>query len=336
MREIRQLIEQSTLSPRVRAMSLDIFGRIAAVEAKMHHSTPDEVHFHEIGGLDSILDIVGVAWCLEYLGVEQIHFSPLPASSGWVDCAHGRMPVPAPATIELLRGVPLIATEIRGEMVTPTGAGIAVALSHNFGPMPSMTPQIVGCGAGKKEWPDRPNILRVIIGETAAVAPDSAPQSTLETVEAALPGLKWQTLTTIECNIDDMNPEIFGFVMARLFDGGALDVWVQPLQMKKNRPAWLLGTLCESDQAPVLIRTILRETTTLGVRLQAVRRASLPRRQSIVQTRFGAVRVKIAHWDDIQRAIPEWDDIETIAREQGIAAREVYQSALEAAAASLE
>ncbi|MDF2441660.1 MAG: pyridinium-3,5-bisthiocarboxylic acid mononucleotide nickel chelatase [Abditibacteriota bacterium] len=350
MAEIRELIQQSTLSDRVKQMSLDVFWRIAQVEAKMHHTTPEEIHFHEIGGLDSMLDIIGACWCLDYLEVEEIHCSPLPHSTGFVNCAHGRMPVPAPATQELLVGVPMIPTDIRGEMVTPTGAGLVAVLAQKFGPMPAMTPRHSGFGAGTKDWPDRPNMLRVVIGEKAGASltqasSGSAPtaahhdlpvQSTLAAElgqSAQLAGLEWRALAVVECNIDDMNPEFFSLVMERLFESGALDVWVQPLQMKKNRPAWLLSALADKSALDGVIATILRETSTLGVRVQQVLRAALPRDSQSVETPFGAVRVKFARWKQgsVLRAAPEWADVEQRARQHNVPAREVYQAAIAAA-----
>ena len=327
MAEIRALVESSELSARVKTQSLAVFACIAQAEAQIHHMEIDDVHFHEIGGLDSIVDIIGVCWCLEYLGVDSVRFSPLPSSRGWVDCAHGRMPVPAPATLLLLKNVPLITTEIEGEMVTPTGAGIVAALGEDFGALPSFTPERVGAGAGRKNWPDRPNLLRVIIGEISDEA-ISSPQ----VLAARLPGLNWQQLQIVECNVDDMNPEFFAHVMERIFEAGALDVWLQPLQMKKNRPAHLLSALCEIDDAPDVVRAIMCETTTLGVRLHAVERASLQRESSEVVTPFGAVRVKIARWDEenLRRAKPEWDDVQRLARENHVTAREVYASAQQA------
>lgn len=346
MAEIRDLIAQSTLSARVKQMSLDVFWRIAEVEAKMHHSTPDEIHFHEIGGLDSLLDIIGACWCLDYLGVDEIHCSPLPHSTGFVNCAHGRMPVPAPATQELLIGVPMIPTDIRGEMVTPTGAGLVAVLAQKFGPMPAMTPRFSGFGAGTKDWPDRPNMLRVVVGDKIETdVPQPSPtidrnetptQSTLaaELVQSAkLAGLEWRELAVVESNIDDMNPEFFSLVMDRLFEAGALDVWVQPLQMKKNRPAWLLSALSDKNSLDGIIATVLRETTTLGVRVNSILRAALPRDSQSVQTAFGPVHVKFARWSEgnVLRAAPEWSDVEQQARQNNVSAREVYQAAVAAA-----
>jgi uncharacterized protein (TIGR00299 family) protein len=309
-------------------MSLDIFWRIAEVEAKMHHSTPEAIHFHEIGGIDSLIDICGVAWCLEYLGVEQVHCSALPYSTGLVQCAHGRMPVPAPATMELLKDVPLVPTDIQGEMVTPTGAGIVAALGAGFGPMPPLTPRRVGFGSGKKRFPDRPNMLRVVIGESAAqLAPGS------ESIPPGLAGLEAQTLTVVESNIDDMNPEFYDFVMERLFEAGALDVWLQPLHMKRNRPAVLLSALCHGKDSEAVITGILSNTTTLGVRVSQTQRLALPRVNSVVETAYGSVRIKTAQWPErgLWRGVPEYADVKQRAEEHGVAPVEVYNAAVAAA-----
>ncbi|MBV9867482.1 MAG: nickel pincer cofactor biosynthesis protein LarC [Abitibacteriaceae bacterium] len=337
--EIRAIIESSQLSDRVRRDSLAIFQRIAEAEAHIHHTTPEEIHFHEIGGIDSLLDICGVAWCLEYLGVDKVHCSALPHSTSFVNCAHGLMPVPAPATLELMKGVPLVPTEIRGEMVTPTGAGIVAALSQSFGSPPAMTPQRIGLGSGKKRFADRPNLLRVVIGQTATVtqqqaaAVTSAPTQPAITADAALAGLEWQSLAVIESNIDNMNPEFFQYVLERLFEAGAVDVWIQPLQMKKNRPASLLGALCPLEAQPAVIATMLRETTTLGVRVQEVSRAALPRKIKEVETKFGTVHVKIASWPErhLWRATPEYADVEHLAAQHKVPLREVYEAALASA-----
>jgi uncharacterized protein (TIGR00299 family) protein len=320
MREIRELIEASALSPRVQQLSLAIFFEVARAEAKIHHSTPDEIHFHEIGGLDSLLDICGVAWCLEYLGVEEIHSSALPHSSGFVDCAHGRMPVPAPATLEILKNAPWTPTELNGELVTPTGAAL-VALSKSFGAMPVMKPQRIGFGAGKKMLADRPNLLRVVIGEKLA------PQ------KAVPDGLHTETLAVIECNIDDMNPEFYEPVCEKLWEAGALDVWLQPLQMKKLRPGVLLGVLCAPELRAPLATIVLRETTTLGVRTREVERWSVPRSSRSVATSFGEVRVKIADWPEgvVWRATPEYSDVARLAREFNVPAHEVSTAAIAAA-----
>ncbi len=316
MREIRELIESSDLSAKVKADSLAIFGKIAVAEAYLHHSTPDEVHFHEIGGLDSLLDIVGVAWCLDWLKVEKIYASALPLSSGFVKCAHGLMPVPAPATLEMLKNVPWTPTEVRGELVTPTGAGILAALCAGYGNSPALTIEQIGLGAGKKDFADRPNILRVTIGESAAQSSDL--------------GLEWTTLTLLETNIDDMNPQLFEAVFEALFEAGALDVWTTPIGMKKGRAAQKLSVLCPPEKRDAALRAILRQTTTLGVRVQTIKRAGLGREFQTVATRFGAVQVKIATWpeENLRRAHPEWEDVRRLALENGVPAREVFEAAL--------
>jgi len=334
MAKIRVIIEVSQLSARVKQTSLEIFGRIAAAEAHLHHSTPEEIHFHEIGGVDSLIDICGVAWCLEYLDVDAVHCSALPYSTGFVDCAHGRMPVPAPATLELLKDAQWTPTEVRGELVTPTGAGIVAALSRSFGPPPAMTPRRLGHGSGKKRFADRPNLLRVIVGDAAA----SQPAAAHEPSETPLDGLEWRNLSLIETNVDDMNPEFFNHVFERLFTAGALDVWLQPVQMKKNRPAFTLSALCENDARDAVITALLRETTTLGARVSTVQRAALAREMRTVETPYGDVRVKIAHWpqQNVRRAAPEYADIERLAQESQATLREVYQAAQASAERALD
>ena len=319
MSEIRGLIESSDLSARVKRDSLAIFGKIAIAEAHLHHSTPDDVHFHEIGGLDSLLDIVGVCWCLEWLGVDAVYASALPMSGGFVNCAHGLMPVPAPATLEMLKGVPWIPTDVRGELVTPTGAGILAALCQGFGTAPAMTLEQIGLGAGKKELPGRPNILRVSLGQSDA--------------NAAIEGLEWKTLSQFEANVDDLNPQAWELAFERLFEAGALDVWLVPIHMKKGRPALLLGVLCEQSHENAVLGAILRETTTLGVRRNRLERAALAREMASVETPFGSIAIKIAHNArlNLWRAQPEWDDVKRAAKLSGVPAREVYDATIRAA-----
>lgn len=324
MSEIRALIEASDLNPNVRGKALAIFEKIAVAEAYLHHSTPEEIHFHEIGGVDSLLDIVGVAWCLDWLGVEEIWCSPLPHSTGFVDCAHGRMPVPAPATLEILKDAPWTPTDLQGELVTPTGAGIVAALAAGYGAMPALTIDRIGLGAGTKQLRDRPNILRVVVGETLSSTFISSTKAD---------GLEWTTLALLETNIDDMNPQLWEAVFDAVFAAGALDVWTTPIGMKKNRPAQQLGVLCETAIQDAVLRAILRETTTLGVRVQNVKRASLNREMSVVSTKWGEVRVKTASWTEagVSRAHPEWDDVKKLAQQFGVPAREVYADALKMA-----
>ena len=321
MSEIRELIESSALNANVKSKALAIFGEIARAEAKMHHSTPEDVHFHEIGGLDSLLDIVGVAWCLDYLGIDKLYASALPMSRGFVECAHGTMPIPAPATLEILTGAPWTPTEITGELVTPTGAGILAALCDGYGAAPAMTMETIGLGAGTKEsWGERPNLLRVAIGTSAQTA----------SVPSELQGLEWTTLSLLETNIDDMNPQLWEAVFEALFEAGALDVWTTPIAMKKGRPAQLLSVLADDADRDAILSAMMRQTTTLGVRLSRVERAALPRFMATVETPWGSVRVKVAQWDEseLRRSHPEWDDVKARAQEHGVAAREVYEAAL--------
>jgi uncharacterized protein (TIGR00299 family) protein len=321
MHEIREIIEGSQLSAQVKSTALEIFGKIAVAEAYLHHSTPDEVHFHEIGGLDSLLDIVGVAWCLDYLGVEALYSSALPLSSGFVNCAHGKMPVPAPATLEMLKNVPWIPTEVRGELVTPTGAGILAALSKGYGTSPALTIEKIGLGAGKKEFSDRPNILRVTVGEAAQSHNEHSQNDQ---------GLERSTLALLETNIDDMNPQLFEAVFESAFTAGALDVWAEPITMKKGRPAQKLSVLCEQHQKDDVLKAIFRETTTLGVRIQSIERVGLKRHFETVSTRFGEVRVKVASWPEVnlRRSHPEWEDVKALAQQHNVPAREVLGAAM--------
>lgn len=285
MADIRALIEKSTFSARVKQTSLAIFEKIAIAEAHQHHTTPDKVHFHEIGGVDSLLDICGVAWCLEYLGIEKIYASKLPLSTGFVDCAHGRMPVPAPAVMELLKGAPVYPSGLEGEMITPTGAGILAALCDAFGDAPSMKISQTGCGGGTRQWPDRPNMLRVTLGESIG---EDESKSTFSA------GLERQSLRVLETNIDDMNPQHYADVCDRLWQSGALDVWLENVQMKKNRPAVKLSVLCENKTVDSVLKVLLLQTTSLGVRIGEVQRLSLKRRMEQVSTPFGEVPVKLA------------------------------------------
>lgn len=320
MAEIRQLIDKSTFSDRVKQTSLTIFEKIAIAEAHQHHTTPDKVHFHEIGGVDSLLDICGVSWCLEYLGIEKIYASRLPLSTGFVDCAHGRMPVPAPAVMELLKGVPVYSSGLEGEMITPTGAGILAALCDHFGNAPSMTISQTGCGGGTRQWRDRPNLLRVTLGESIEEDDDKS------TFSAAL---ERQELRVFETNIDDMNPQFYDDVCDKLWQVGALDVWLENLQMKKNRPAVKLGVLCEIANVDRVLKVLLLETTSLGVRIQQVQRLSLKRRLEKVTTPFGEIAVKLALDvnGNVLRGQPEFDDLRKMANQNNVPLQDVENAA---------
>ena len=316
---IIDLLEQSAVADSIKRRAAAIFRRLGEVEAAIHGTTPERVHLHELGGIDTIVDVVGVLIGFELLGVERVVCSPLPLARGFVDAAHGRLPLPAPATVALLEGVPVTGAEVAGELVTPTGAALVTALAAEFGPLPAMELQATGYGAGNA---DRaiPNVVRLLVGRAAA--PGAREDS----------GIPAQRLFMIETNIDDMNPEWYDYVSAALFAGGALEVFTQPAAMKKNRPATLLSVLCRPDDRAALRRTLFRETTTIGVREYPVQRYALPRAAATVETSHGAIRVKIVHGAGVERRwTPEYDDCRRAAEATGTPLQEVYRCALEAA-----
>ena len=302
---IREMIVRSSLEAGVKEMSLAIFQRLAEAEARVHKQKVEEVHFHEVGALDSIVDIVGTAVGIHSFRPDRIYTSELPMGWGFVQCQHGRLPLPAPATVEVLKGYPVKSADVEGELVTPTGAAIVAALSSKVSPFPAMRVERIGYGMGKKDFPDRPNLLRLVLGEAAE------PRETDRAV-------------VLESNIDDMNPEFYDYLMERLFQAGALDVSLSPLQMKKNRPGTLLRVIAEEKDAEALSDLILKESTTLGVRTFPVSRRKLPREVREVETRYGKIRVKVSGQVRFQ---PEYDDCRRIAREKGVPIQEVYWEA---------
>jgi len=313
---IDAMIAASGLSDPVKERARRIFRRLAEAEARVHGVPVNEVHFHEVGAVDSIVDIVGTAVCLDFLGVEQVCASALPLGSGFIETAHGRLPVPAPATAELLRGLPLHGDCGPGERVTPTGAAIVATLATGFGRQPAMRLERIGCGAGSKEFSDCPNILRAFLGRAEA---DSNADS--EAGDAVI---------VAETNIDDSTPELLGYVMERLLEDGALDVFFTPVQMKKNRPGVLLSFLCLPERLDLLSRLVLTETSAIGLRHYPVGRITLERRIEVQETPFGPVRVKMVfdHDGNLLRAAPEYEDCRRIARERGIPCREVMERVL--------
>jgi uncharacterized protein (TIGR00299 family) protein len=277
--DIRILIEGSSISPAAKALSIRVFEKLAQAEARVHASTPDRVHFHEVGAVDSIIDIVGAIVGFELLGVKRFLSSPLRVGRGSVKAAHGVMPIPAPGTAELLRGIPVYAGELEGEFVTPTGAAILATVSESFSTLPDVVMERVGYGAGSRNPEGFPNALRLIVGEfREAGSPLEAPES----------------VVVIETNIDDMNPQAYGYVMERAFVLGALDVFTTPAQMKKDRPGTLLTLLCGAGEQEALIEMLLTETTTLGVRYYEAKRRILSRSVEEVETAYGRVRIKVA------------------------------------------
>jgi len=298
---IDTMISASGLSAVVKETSRRIFRRLAEAEALVHGVAVEDVHFHEVGAVDSIVDIVAAAVCLEYLGVEQVYASALPLGSGFVETAHGRLPVPAPATAELLRGMAVHGGCGEGERVTPTGAAILAALATLPGTRPDMTLTRIGSGAGSKEFSDCPNILRAFLGTARAGSAE-------EVMEVA-------------CNLDDVTPEIIGYVQERLLESGVLDVWLAPVQMKKGRPGVVLTFLSEAADLERLVALVMAETGTLGVRYCPRQRIVQSRRIEERATQFGPVRFKVGQYGEK----PEYEDCRRIAREQGIACRDVMK-----------
>jgi uncharacterized protein (TIGR00299 family) protein len=307
--DIDAMIAGSGLSDAVRDTARRIFRRLAEAEATVHGVPVADVHFHEVGAVDSIVDVVGTAICLEYLGVEAVYSGALPLGSGFVQTAHGRLPVPAPATAELLKGLPVHGECGPGERVTPTGAAIVAALAVGFGEQPSMQLEKIGCGAGGKDFPDCPNILRAFLG------------SSIENTDRA------DEVIVVEANIDDTTAEVLGYAMERLLEEGALDVFFTPIQMKKNRPGVMMSFLCRQEQLDRLSQLLLNETSTIGLRYYRAERISLRRSIVELQTEYGTVRFKQVFDKEgkLLRAAPEYEDCRRIARDRNIPCREVME-----------
>lgn len=288
--DIRQIIEGSNLSEPVKTRSVQIFSRLAEAEAHVHNEPIDRVHFHEVGALDAIVDVVGAAICFDYLKIDRFVCSPLHVGSGMVQMAHGRFPIPPPAVAELLKGVPFYATDIKGELLTPTGAAIITTVCKDYGPIPQMTTDRTGYGAGKREYDHFPNVLRVLVGNIDA--------------GAATDDRLWM----LETNLDDASPQIIGHVMDRVLELGALDCFLTPVQMKKNRPGVLLSVLCGPDEKEGVMKLLFMETTTLGVRSYEVQRRALQRTVVQVETQYGPIDVKVAHLDGrVVNQMPEFE-----------------------------
>jgi len=298
---IDAMIAESGLSGGVKDCARRIFCRLAEAEALVHGVAIEQVHFHEVGAVDSIVDIVGAAICLEYLGVEAVYASALPLGGGFVETAHGRLPVPAPATAELLKGLAVHGECGNGERVTPTGAAVIAALVSGCGARPTMKVDRIGSGAGGKDFFDCPNILRAFLGTTENTAVTS------------------DEIVVVETNIDDSTAEVLGYVMERLFAQGALDVYFTPIQMKKNRPATMLSFICDQEQLGSLCALVLSETSAIGLRYSRASRVKLERRIEEKITKFGPVRFKIiSDASGILKTTPEYDDCKRVALEQGI------------------
>jgi uncharacterized protein (TIGR00299 family) protein len=305
-KQIRTLISGSGLRPKVKETGLDIFSRLAEAEGKIHGVAPEKVHFHEVGATDSIVDIIAAAIGAHELAIDAFHFSRIPLGRGLTRAQHGPLPIPGPATLELLKGIPVQGIDLDSETVTPTGAAIVRSLAKGFGAQPSMTIEKIGYGAGQKNFPNRPNLFRLVIGT------DSIPWNQEE-------------MLVIETNIDDMNPELYDYVFDRLFVAGARDVFLTPIQMKKNRPGTLLRVIAEPKDRDALARTILSETSTIGIRYYPVGRIILKRKSEKLKTPYGTIRVKIVEEPNGKKRIaPEYDDLKRLAAAKNIPLKLLY------------
>jgi uncharacterized protein (TIGR00299 family) protein len=331
--DIRTLIENADLPPAVQKNSLTAFEKIARAEAGIHGRDIDSVHFHEIGGIDSLVDILGTFLAIHHLGITRVTASEVPLGSGFIDCAHGRIPVPVPATLAILKNIPVTGSDATTEIVTPTGAAILATLVTRFGPMPPMQVEKIGYGAGKRETGSRmPNLLRMVLGRPASGQNQSRQHQPNEDLSGENLSRKDQPavihsepVAVLTTQVDDMNPEILGFVMDHLLEKGALDVTFAPVHMKKNRPGTRVEVLCRPEDRDVMIQEILTQTTAIGVRYQICTRAVLHRELCQMVTVFGKVAAKkIRHPDGTDHLVPEYEALAEIARKQGIALKEVY------------
>jgi uncharacterized protein (TIGR00299 family) protein len=315
--EIRQIISGASISERAKKTAITIFEALGRAEAKIHNTSIENVHFHEVGAVDAIVDIVCAAVGAEALEVEEIICSPLNLGGGMVKCAHGTFPVPAPAAVELLAHAPVYSSGLQAELVTPTGAAIVRTLASRFAAFPEMKIQKSGYGAGSRDFPGHPNVVRLTVGE--AVSESLAAKTASEAI------------TILEANLDDLNPQVFGYVMDRLLGEGALDAFGMPVQMKKNRPGMLLTVLCRPEDTNKLTELIFTETTTLGVRRRNEIRQTLARRWETVRTQWGDVRIKIASMNGtVTNYAPEYEDCRRIAEEQHVPLKQVMSDAVEA------
>jgi len=308
LKEILRILDRSGVALEVKEKSREIFHRIASVEAEIHQKPVDEIHFHEIGGLDSIVDIVGSVWGLKQMEVDEVHVSKVNVGAGFVKCEHGTLPVPAPATLALMKDKPIYSSGVERELLTPTGAALFTSLGSQFGPMPVMEVERIGYGAGRDDLP-HPNLLRLIIGTSTATS-------------------EKERVTVIETNIDDMNPQFYEYVMEKLLEMGVLEVFVTSIMMKKNRPATLLTVISPSEKLPAAIAFLLKETTTLGLRWHEEERSRTDREIIPLQTRYGKIRFKIARWEgNVVNFSPEYEDCKRLALKKHIPLKDVFDEA---------
>ncbi len=316
LRQILEIIAAAELPPRVAERARRIFERLGAAEARIHSVPIERVHFHEVGAVDAIIDIVGACIGFELVGIETFACSPVNVGGGRAQTAHGTLPVPAPAAAELLKGAATYSTGIDRELTTPTGAAIAATLATQFGPLPPMRIEAVGYGAGSWELAEQPNVLRLFLGETLP-----------EPVAAGTP-VGEETIAVLETNLDDMNPQIYGYFVERVLAAGALDVFATPVLMKKNRPGQLVTVLCPRAAVAPMIELLFRETTTIGVRWYEMQRRCLERELVSVETPHGTVRMKVARLDGrVLNVAPEFDDCRRIAEQTGLPLKQVMVEA---------
>ncbi len=311
-KDIQGIIKKSTLPEKIKKQGLEVFKNLFEAEAKVHGSTIEKTHLHELGCVDCLVDIFGTLIGLAHLGIDEVCSSPVNLGSGSTRTSHGIMPVPAPATAELLKGIPCYSSGPAFEMTTPTGAVLLKTLSSGSGSMPFFSPETIGTGAGSKDPEDRPNILRLMVGQ-------------------AYEDMHQEAITVIEANIDDMNPQVYEYVMERLFERGALDVFLTQVIMKKSRPGVLLTVLCYNEQRNRMSEIILRETTTIGVRFYETDRVTMQREMRQVKTRYGTVRVKQSGSGDILRCTPEYEDCKKIAQQQNVPLQDILAETQRAA-----
>lgn len=303
--QVIKIINDSKLELEIKTLSKNIFTKLAKAEAKIHSNRKDSLHLHELGSIDTIIDIVGTVIGIKLLDIDEIYSSPLPVSRGYVKCAHGILPVPAPATAELLKGIPVYGSNISAELVTPTGAAIITTLAKSIGKLPEMNIDKIAYGAGKKEL-EIPNLLRVFIGTSVD-----------EYIE--------DTVIIVETNIDNMNPELYEYVITKLFDAGALDVYLTPVQMKKNRPGIILSSIVEEKDLNKIIETVFNETTSLGIRTYKVSRFKLRREERIINTKYGKIKIKIGKiGNTIKNIAPEYESCKKIAEKLNLPLKNIY------------
>ncbi len=313
LKEMLRIIERSDLESTVKKKSTEVFQRIASVEGEIHQEPVEEIHFHEIGGLDSIVDIVGAVWGFGQMGIERLYVSNINVGTGFVQCEHGTLPVPAPATLALMKGKPIYSWGVEKELLTPTGAALLTSLGTEFGKMPSMRVERIGYGAGRDDF-SHPNLLRLMIGTPSAISGK-------------------ERVIVIETNIDDMNPQLYDYVMERLLGMEVQEVFLTPIIMKKNRPGTLLTVICPPEKLPSMIEFVLTETTTLGLRWHEEERERADREILTLRTRYGRIRFKLGRWEGkVVNLSPEYEDCKGLALKKRVPLKDVFEEAKRVAA----